>query len=79
MAHVFCKVYPASKYLTVHPVGNEDILVAEVLEVDGEPSIRVYAAQDGLRVLSFNDLEIIQDNWNWMTSSIQGKERVEIG
>lgn len=40
-------------------------LVAMVMEGgDGEAEMTVYGNQDGLRVLTLNDVEIIQDNWN---------------
>lgn len=46
-----------------------------VTEVEGEPQLQVYGNRDSLQVFSFNDLEIIQDNWNQLQEMRGWEER----
>ena len=63
---MICELYPDNNYMTVHSVGNDDVLYVEVFEIDGNVCLRVYAVKDGVKVFTFNELAIIQDNWNAM-------------
>ena len=54
---------------------REKELVAMVVEEGGEPQMTVYGNRDAMRVLSFCDLEIIQDNWNQLQEMRRSEEK----
>ena len=61
MINVTCRIVPETNSIFVWRDGS---LVGLVEEVGGEAELTVYGVPNKPTVLSFNDLEIIQDNWN---------------
>lgn len=51
---------------TAMDVYRGDLLIADVLEVGGEPVLVMDVRGCHVRALTFNDLKIIMDNWNNM-------------
>ena len=63
MKNVSCTVVEATN--TVFVWGERNDLVAMVTAGEGgEAELTIYGVPNKPTVLSFNDLEIIQDNWN---------------
>lgn len=61
MKNVRCKLVPTTNTVFVF---RDARLVAMVTEVEGEPRMVFYGGLNNAVEVSFNDLEIIQDNWN---------------
>jgi hypothetical protein len=53
---------------------RNDKLIGFVTEVSGEPMITVFADINHLQTFTFNDIAIIQDNWN-VFSGLRGSKR----
>ena len=71
--NVYCVIRIASNVLEVYKEYN---LVAVVSEGVNGPELTVYGNTDSLRVLTFNDLDIIMDNWNQM-QELRAEQRGE--
>jgi hypothetical protein len=61
--NVSCHLSPPHNSLAVYR-GND--LVAMASEGVEGPEVTIFGNKDSLRVLTFNDLDIIIDNWNQM-------------
>jgi hypothetical protein len=74
MKNVHCLMLAGLNSLAVY---RGDDVIGGVSEVNGEPSLSLY----GTQTLTFNDLDIIVDNWNQMMemkASERGDEIVKI-
>jgi len=70
MRHVTCTLVEKTNTVMVWREGE---LVGMVTEVGGEPQLTIYGVSNKPLVLSFNDLEIIEDNWNAL-QEMRGRE-----
>jgi hypothetical protein len=74
MKNVYCLMLGGFDSIGVYRDTN---VIGGVTEVDGEPSLSVY----GTQTLTFNDLDLIVDNWNQMMemrASERGEKIVKI-
>lgn len=73
--NVHCHLETKSNSLMVYR--NHELVAVASEGLDG-PEVTVFGDNDSLRVLTFNDFEIIADNWNMMQELRAGERRARI-